>query len=539
MLTATLAIEGGGFSGMHEAFAFPQLPEDYTGSAQPPIDPPSDGEDPVPPAAPQCPYPFYYGTIEKTGEGGVGDSGVPDQPIAITRYGESLSCLTSLIDDIHEECNRLIGNGGYCGSAACLDDCYAQTFAELFAGSMVQMNQSGTKHWFFFDENCMPVDDFSWMVAPCDAISIEWWLSPISLLLDDSTSFDSEVSFAKFPLDPRTPDAWYVWKASASAPLLVYDPEHTGVITSAEQLFGNWTFGGQRVASLSVLSDVQSVSTGGAQWENGYEALATLDADRDGAVSGAELEDLALWSDNNRDGISQPGEVKRLDEVGITRLFYDVDNRDEATGSIYATRGFERVIDGRATIGRSVDWYGESGSSKAELVSRQFARGLGCNSDTGGEIAKDEAHQRIEEEPIHRASDVQTNDAIKGVWLWKVDDYSEKGGTPPVGVLLFQLSADGALTGVSLGETNFNPGAHAEVKTMVSKFELSDIVVRTDGSRQIDFRIAGQSGNVTSTAKLSSDGRTLHGQSRAELRSDSGKEFNFTYKWTARKSGIK
>ena len=39
-------------------------------------------------------------------------------------------------------------------------------------------------------------------------------------------------------------------------------------------------------------------------------SLALLDTNHDGKLSGKELDALALWFDKNRDGVSQPGEVK-------------------------------------------------------------------------------------------------------------------------------------------------------------------------------------------------------------------------------------
>ena len=78
---------------------------------------------------------------------------------------------------------------------------------------------------------------------------------------------------------------------------LVNDPHHTGKVTSALQFFGNVTFG--------------------MFWENGYHALAALDDDRDGMLSGEELEGLAIWQDLNGNGICERGEVKPLAEWGI------------------------------------------------------------------------------------------------------------------------------------------------------------------------------------------------------------------------------
>jgi len=101
---------------------------------------------------------------------------------------------------------------------------------------------------------------------------------------------------------------------------LVNDPHNTGKVTSALQLFGGVTFG--------------------MFWENGYHALAALDDDRDGMLSGEELKGLAIWQDLNGNGICERGEVKPLAEWGIVgvscRYVTDTAHSDRIT---YSPRG--------------------------------------------------------------------------------------------------------------------------------------------------------------------------------------------------------
>jgi len=94
------------------------------------------------------------------------------------------------------------------------------------------------------------------------------------------------------------PKSWS-W-ISPDAAWLVYDQKQSGRITSALQLFGNVTFW--------------------LFWENGYQALATLDDNVDGKLSGPELRHLGLWRDSNCNGISDPGEVASLSSEGIVAL---------------------------------------------------------------------------------------------------------------------------------------------------------------------------------------------------------------------------
>jgi hypothetical protein len=64
--------------------------------------------------------------------------------------------------------------------------------------------------------------------------------SPVSLLRDGAKDLEGDVVFVQFPLDRANSNNWYEWKGSQSAPLVVFDPEHSGVITSAKHLFGPW-----------------------------------------------------------------------------------------------------------------------------------------------------------------------------------------------------------------------------------------------------------------------------------------------------------
>ena len=72
-------------------------------------------------------------------------------------------------------------------------------------------------------------------------------------------------------------------------------------------------------------------------WPNGYAALGALDDDRDGAIAGAELTGLALWRDANRNGTSEPGEVRPVGAWGIVKLShrfeYDARHPDEIAWS--------------------------------------------------------------------------------------------------------------------------------------------------------------------------------------------------------------
>jgi tetratricopeptide (TPR) repeat protein len=119
-------------------------------------------------------------------------------------------------------------------------------------------------------------------------------ITPIAVPLMDGLSaseIENRAAEVAFDADGTGLQKKWTW-INANAAWLVYDPKQSGKVSSALQLFGNVTFW--------------------LFWDNGYEALDSLDDNRDGQLSGAELNGLALWHDANGNGISDPGEVRPL-----------------------------------------------------------------------------------------------------------------------------------------------------------------------------------------------------------------------------------
>lgn len=92
---------------------------------------------------------------------------------------------------------------------------------------------------------------------------------------------------------------------------LVSDYNKDGQINDATELFGTEGPNGQK-------------------FKNGYEKLAALhDTNKDGKISGKELESLKIWKDSNADGVVQEGEFLSLASQGITS--FDVRNYNAET----------------------------------------------------------------------------------------------------------------------------------------------------------------------------------------------------------------
>jgi len=64
----------------------------------------------------------------------------------------------------------------------------------------------------------------------------------------------------------------------------------------------------------------------GNGFADGFEELATLDQNRDGRISGQELDGLFVWQDVNGNAIAGISEVKSLADLGITELGLDHQN---------------------------------------------------------------------------------------------------------------------------------------------------------------------------------------------------------------------
>ena len=136
-----------------------------------------------------------------------------------------------------------------------------------------------------------------------------------------------------FDLDGSGQGNWE-WVGPKSG-ILAWDPDHSGQITSGRQLFGNWTWG--------------------KRWKDGYQPLATLDENGNQHLEGTELSKLAIWQDLDSDGVSDPGEVRTLEQAGVVQIAVRADRDSE--GNAMARAGFTlRDASGKLVERASWDW---------------------------------------------------------------------------------------------------------------------------------------------------------------------------------------
>jgi hypothetical protein len=343
--------------------------------------------------------------------------------------------------------------------------------------------------------------------------------SPISLLVEDESVLTTDATLVQFPLDPNAPTNWVEWRGSAKAPLLVFDPTHSGNITRADQLFGHWTFGGQAQASLNG-------SLAATPWKNGYEALGTLDLNNDGQISGSELSDLGLWFDNNQDAVTQAGEVKPVTEAGVDALYYKNPTQPEDSRNLYLSVGYRGSLAGQGQIGTSVDWFARSAQSRHELLAELLAG--------TGELELETSTEDQQSPQNQPGVTTLKHSPLRGVYTWKeaIDD-----PTAGQGLLTFNEVAPGKVTGLSATEMEINKEWAAKTggERALAFRRFEGTITRDGDSASVSFIIEGQATRTVSTMALTPNGATAQGSSEVTSRIKSGERKAVKYTWNAQR----
>ncbi len=358
----------------------------------------------------------------------------------------------------------------------------------------------------FFDQNCNPYFELPGRQGGlCGTVNFSIWGSPISLELNGKV--DDEWKIVEFELQPGR-NSWITWKGSAETPLLVFDPDHLGVVTDGSQLFGNWT----ELDSLK--KTALDSSNSNYKWANGYKALAVLDVNLDGEISGNELDSLALWFDKNRNAISEPGEIKRIIDTGIVALSYNPDQVGR-NGDLRVTQGFKRNQNGQLISGSSVDWYSPMYASQIDILTS-------LSSDFKN-------LQKPQDQLLEPATKTDSAINLSGFWLWEADSKSKN---PALG-LLYLVDQGDTVEGLSLVEEPLADNAKS-YRSHLMRLKVKGTKSIKNGKTIFDFTVADQDGEkIKSSAILESDDR-LSGESSAQLvHSDKDKPTEITYAWTA------
>lgn len=134
-----------------------------------------------------------------------------------------------------------------------------------------------------------------------------WYTSPLVLDLKPNRKLQTiapELSNAMFDLQATGMKQRVGWITKDTG-LLALDLNNNGKIDNGRELFGDFT----KLKSGSLAA-------------NGYEALADHDSNKDGVIDSKDrvFKKLVLWMDDNGDGVTQKGELKKLAQVGITGI---------------------------------------------------------------------------------------------------------------------------------------------------------------------------------------------------------------------------
>jgi hypothetical protein len=355
--------------------------------------------------------------------------------------------------------------------------------------------------------------------------------SPIALILEGDSKLNSDMRVVQFSLDPHLPHRYSLWRGSNAAPLLVYDPQRSGIVSSAKQLFGDWTFGGPGTGQR-------------ASWANGYQALGSLDRDGSGVIEGSELQNLALWYDSNRNAVSEPGEVKPALGEGITALYYKDPSSIPGSKDLKLDIGFKRNVNGTVVSGATIDWYGETFESQQEA-----AMALTAIFKTSTEQQTSTARSELstpasdisnvilpQNHPLafSPSSDKGSASNLSGYWIWTIDG---RYGDEHPGFFALEQGDDGTLSGYSVVEAVLAQN-DLKLRSMVKILRLRGGVIpkrNKDGQLVARFTVTDNpsEGEANTEITLSKDGGTLSGRTTQTVRGGESRSVKIEYSFKA------
>ena len=109
-------------------------------------------------------------------------------------------------------------------------------------------------------------------------------------------------------------------------------PNKTGWISRKDGFLAVDRNGNGKIDDGTELFGEATILHSGVRAANGYAAMADLDENHDGYLDEHDgmFRKLVVWFDRNQDGISQPSELFKLSDLGITRLSVKYDNVAES-----------------------------------------------------------------------------------------------------------------------------------------------------------------------------------------------------------------
>lgn len=169
--------------------------------------------------------------------------------------------------------------------------------------------------------------------APPSACEAECDSNESPLVLDmqgNGIALTSKENGVRFDIDGNGSPNQTAWVASPDDMLLARDLNRNGKIDDGKELFGQAT-----------------VLRNGRRATNGFVALRDLDSNRDGRIDARDrmFADLLIWSDFNKNGISEANEIRRASTrvQSISLDFQTMREEDEHGNLIMAASTFLNV----------------------------------------------------------------------------------------------------------------------------------------------------------------------------------------------------
>lgn len=535
---------------------------------------------------PHCAERFLDGTVVK--DWGVAAPDPYTPPASLPKASACAPKIWSQFKEAHLQCSNIqvmasnglqvplsgcYGAGGPCYDSR--DDCMTSFFFRDFRNTLGSygnvVNSPGTAIWgyfpaavynlvdqrdpvcmdsdctfnlfrsgrLYFDEKCEPVEATKDQTA-CGAGELEYNLSPVSLIWEKGTDVDAEVNLARFKILADNQDRWVLWKGSSKAPLVVYDPDHNGVISSGIQLFGNWALGGRRTISAGAPVRLNEVVPS-SPWSNGFEALKAMDSNGDKKISNEELTPLALWFDKNRDAISQPGEVVRMSDAGVIEIFFEGYMSEGAQNALKLKKGYSREVAGKRSplTGESIDWYTDSSIEPSTLIQKLISQGSKTPAGANATFVEPDASVL----PLRSTGksreilglDIDPSKNVGGLWFWQIMDGRNDDVIEKHGAFTIADANDGRIRGRSWGFKYLREPLG--LASQVLQSALIEGTKKRAGTISVEFGIVRDRTSdfsVRSNATLSPDGMALEGVSVASF-DLGGKRTKATYRWIARR----
>ncbi|WP_151192649.1 calcium-binding protein [Cysteiniphilum sp. JM-1] len=124
--------------------------------------------------------------------------------------------------------------------------------------------------------------------------------------------------------------------------LLVRDVDQNGQIDNGLELFGDNT-----------------IKANGEKATDGFDALSDLDDNNDGVFdhNDTAFDELRLWQDSNQDGVVQEGELKSLDDAGISSVDLNaINDGSGSAGGVIAKKSTYNMINGESFVVAALDF---------------------------------------------------------------------------------------------------------------------------------------------------------------------------------------